>query len=97
MRVPEALEALDSVRRLDPLDDKWRAEVTRILDSVWLEAYEEGLERVFEPPQETGADHYFRERAEGSPEYSKALTEARHKILGANPHIGKHARPEASQ
>lgn len=62
MRVPEALAALDSVRRLDPLDDKWREEVRRILDALWLDAYEEGCARTFEPPPTrpgNGARHEY--------------------------------------
>ena len=47
MTVPEALENLEAIRKRSPGTDVWNREVTRILDAVWLQAYEEGKENVF--------------------------------------------------
>ena len=47
MTVPEALENLEAIRKRSPGIDIWNREVTRILDAVWLQAYEEGKEKVF--------------------------------------------------
>ena len=47
MTVPEALENLEAIRKRSPGTDVWNREVTRVLDAVWLQAYEEGKENVF--------------------------------------------------
>ena len=52
MRIAEALEELEKMRRRGPGMDVFRREARHILNEVWLEAYEEGKASVFEPLSE---------------------------------------------
>ena len=48
MTVPEALDALDRLVLMSHPSN--RQDIEDILDAVWLTAYEEGIDRVFESP-----------------------------------------------
>lgn len=54
MRVPEAVEALMNLHYVPLLPHRRRDSIVRILDKVWIEAYEEGLNRTFEVPEASG-------------------------------------------
>lgn len=50
MRIQEALDGLEELRRRGPGLDVFRREARVILNAVWLNAYEEGKDGVFKPP-----------------------------------------------
>lgn len=77
MRLPEAMEALGVAHRLSGDSETWNKESHRILESVWLTAYEEGRDRIFEAPPQTG-DQEVSDTSHYGPNAQKYLAEHNH-------------------
>lgn len=68
MKVPEAIEALDKLVLMTNPGN--RKAIEDVLDAVWLEAYEEGRARLFEPPEEPEPNLSFKCHMYGDREHT---------------------------